>query len=108
MSAEQFRGTYGMEQGCPDHSDDHMVECGACGNEFCLGCFPQARTCPNCTEEDTLDGNPIESDNPRESSGSTGGLGELHTVNDGIDNLLKEADQLGKKEDLDTSFDKEK
>ena len=42
---------YGMQQGCPVHGDDQMIDCTMCGYEFCRTCFRNSLVCPDCAEE---------------------------------------------------------
>ena len=31
--------------------EEYWIECSVCGCEFCSKCFPNARMCPDCAEE---------------------------------------------------------
>lgn len=46
---------FGMEEGCPEHGSERMIECTACGTEFCTLCFPRSAVCADCAEEANLD-----------------------------------------------------
>jgi uncharacterized Zn finger protein (UPF0148 family) len=105
MSTEGFNGLFGMDQECPDHGDEMMIECSACGTEFCRGCFPGARTCPTCNEIEEEEKEP-DNDDRAASLPRMGGAENLLKEDD-LDELLEEADKLGEKEDLDESIEEE-
>ena len=52
---EEASNVFGMEEGCPEHGSERMVECTACGVEFCTLCFPRSAVCADCAEDAGLD-----------------------------------------------------
>lgn len=52
---DEENNVFGMEEGCPEHGGERMVECTACGEEFCTLCFPRSAVCPDCAESSGLD-----------------------------------------------------
>lgn len=89
---DSITGVFGMEQECPDHGDEGMVECRVCGIEFCRTCFPGARTCPHCADEHELDDDEDEEPAPAESIDDLDKL--LTEDDDEVDPLLEEAELL--------------
>ncbi len=53
---------FGMEEGCPEHGGDYMLECTACGEEFCARCYPRSAVCDDCAESSGLDEEPRGAD----------------------------------------------
>jgi len=64
MPQEQDDGAnvFGMEEGCPEHGSDYMIECTACGEEFCTRCYPRSTVCEDCAEGSGLDEEPRGAD----------------------------------------------
>lgn len=56
MSWDADDGLFGLDQECPVHGDESMVECRMCGAEYCRSCHPRSRICPTCTAEEQQDG----------------------------------------------------
>jgi len=52
---DEETNVFGMEEGCAEHGSERMMECNACGAEFCALCFPRSVVCADCAEEATLD-----------------------------------------------------
>jgi len=52
---DEVSNVFGMEEGCPEHGSERMIECTACGVEFCTLCFPRSAVCADCAEESGLD-----------------------------------------------------
>ena len=55
MNLEDENNVFGMQEGCPEHGAERMVECTACGEEFCTLCFPRSAVCADCAESSGLD-----------------------------------------------------
>lgn len=55
MTAMDETAFFGMDQGCPIHGDEYMIECSMCGTEFCRLCHPKSSVCPDCATEDDED-----------------------------------------------------
>ena len=58
---EEETNVFGMEEGCAEHGGERMMECNACGTEFCALCYPRSPVCADCAEdadpdEDASDG----------------------------------------------------
>ncbi len=83
MSRDEDDPMMHLGEGCMVHGDDHMTECTVCGGEFCLRCHPGNHICPDCADtqciEDDTRVKPAEGDPDDED----------------VDQLLKEADELG-------------
>ena len=52
---DEENNVFGMEEGCPEHGGERMLECTACGEEFCALCFPRSAVCADCAEGGGLD-----------------------------------------------------
>lgn len=52
---DEDSNVFGMEEGCAEHGGERMLECTACGTEFCALCFPRSPVCADCAEEGDLD-----------------------------------------------------
>jgi hypothetical protein len=55
MAWDADNGIFGLDQECPLHGDEPMVECRMCGSEFCRSCHPGSRICPDCAEAEGVD-----------------------------------------------------
>ena len=52
---EESNNIFGLEEGCPEHGSERMIECTACGMEFCTFCFPRSVVCADCAEDSGLE-----------------------------------------------------
>jgi len=79
-----------LGEGCMVHGDEYLTECSVCGAEFCSRCTPGTHVCATCSEtgdeDDDLDLKPV----PRKTSKDD---------EDDVEQLLKEADELGLEDD---------
>ncbi len=52
---EETDNVFGMEEGCPEHGGEYMMECTVCGEEFCARCFARSAVCADCAESTGLE-----------------------------------------------------
>ena len=50
LDTNEDSNVFGMDEGCPEHGSARMIECSACGGEFCALCFPRSAVCADCAE----------------------------------------------------------
>ena len=55
MALYDEEGAFGVDPGCPFHSEEAIAECGMCGAEFCKACYSNTPICLECAEQVLVD-----------------------------------------------------